>query len=136
MSHDHDDSGPVRRDVLCAGGAAAFSYVVAALLAGAKPVRAQALRGRVPEVDRLAVRVVTDSYQLAIASNMRVGDIQVERFGMPPAGKSLLGEFGLDTSNLGVAMGFATCCSISASRPRLSTTIFACSESSLTASTR
>jgi 7,8-dihydropterin-6-yl-methyl-4-(beta-D-ribofuranosyl)aminobenzene 5'-phosphate synthase len=94
MSHDHE-SGMLRRDVLCAGGAAAFSYLVAALLGGAKPARAQALSGPVPEVDRLAVRVVTDSYQLAIAPNMKVGDVEVERFGMPPAGKSLLGEFGL-----------------------------------------
>jgi 7,8-dihydropterin-6-yl-methyl-4-(beta-D-ribofuranosyl)aminobenzene 5'-phosphate synthase len=95
MSHGHHESGLLRRDLLCAGGAAAFSYLVAALLGEAKPAHAQALRGAVPEVDRLSVRVVTDSYQLAIAPNMRVGDVEVERFGMPPAGKSLLGEFGL-----------------------------------------
>ncbi|MGH6833523.1 MAG: hypothetical protein ACRECM_10980, partial [Methyloceanibacter sp.] len=90
MSHDHRDSGSLRRDVLCAGGAAMLGYVVSALLGGAKPTRAQALRGPVPEVDRLAVRVVIDSYQLAIAPNIRVGEVEVERFGMPPAGKSLL----------------------------------------------
>jgi 7,8-dihydropterin-6-yl-methyl-4-(beta-D-ribofuranosyl)aminobenzene 5'-phosphate synthase len=95
MSHDHHESGVLRRDVLCAGGAAALSYLVAALLGGAKPARAEVLRQPVPEVDRLAVRVVTDSYQLAIAPNMRIGEVEVERFGMPPAGKSLLGEFGL-----------------------------------------
>lgn len=95
MSHDHHVSGLLRRDVLCAGGAAMLGYVVSALLGRAKPTRAQALRGPVPEVDRLAVRVVIDSYQLAIAPNIRVGEVEVERFGMPPAGKSLLGEFGL-----------------------------------------
>jgi 7,8-dihydropterin-6-yl-methyl-4-(beta-D-ribofuranosyl)aminobenzene 5'-phosphate synthase len=84
-----------RRNVLCAGGGALFSYLVAGLLGGAKPARAQALTAPVPEVDRLAVRVVTDSYQLAIAPNMKVGDVEVQRFGMPPAGNSLLGEFGL-----------------------------------------
>jgi 7,8-dihydropterin-6-yl-methyl-4-(beta-D-ribofuranosyl)aminobenzene 5'-phosphate synthase len=46
-------------------------------------------------VDHLALRVVTDSYQLAISPNMRFGDVDVQRFGLPPAGKSLLGEFGL-----------------------------------------
>ena len=95
MSHDHHESGVLRRDVLCAGGAAALSYLVAALLGGAKPARAEVLRQPVPEVDRLAVRVVTDSYQLAVAPNLRIGEVEVERFGMPPAGKSLLGEFGL-----------------------------------------
>ena len=89
------DSELSRRDVLCAGGAAMCSYLVAALLGGTKPARAQALSGPVPEVDRLAVRVVTDSYQLAIAPSMKVGDVEVQRSGMPPAGKSLLGEFGL-----------------------------------------
>jgi len=95
MPHDHYDSGVSRRDVLCSGGATMFGYLVAGLLGGAKPARAQALSGPVPEVDRLAVRVVTDSYQLAIAPNMKVGEVEVQRFGMPPAGKSLLGEFGL-----------------------------------------
>ena len=98
MSHvDHDlhpshESGLSRRDVLCAGGAAMFSSLVATLLSGAQPARAQALNGPVPEVDRLAVRVVTDSYQLAIAPNMKVGEVEVQRFGMPPAGRSLLGD--------------------------------------------
>lgn len=87
--------GISRRDLLCAGGAAAFASLIAGLAAGSKPARAQALSGPVPEVDRLAVRVVTDSYQLAIAPNMKVGEVEVQRFGMPPAGRSLLGEFGL-----------------------------------------
>jgi 7,8-dihydropterin-6-yl-methyl-4-(beta-D-ribofuranosyl)aminobenzene 5'-phosphate synthase len=94
-SHVCHDSGVSRRDVLCAGGAVMLSYLVMDLSGGAKSVRAQALNGPVPEVDRLAVRVVTDSYQLAIAPNMKVGEVEVQRFGMPPAGKSLLGEFGL-----------------------------------------
>jgi 7,8-dihydropterin-6-yl-methyl-4-(beta-D-ribofuranosyl)aminobenzene 5'-phosphate synthase len=94
MSHFHD-SHPSRRHVLCAGGAAMFGYLVAGLLGGARPTRAQALSAPVPEVDRLAVRVVTDSYQLAISPNVRIGEVDIQRFGLPPAGKSLLGEFGL-----------------------------------------
>jgi 7,8-dihydropterin-6-yl-methyl-4-(beta-D-ribofuranosyl)aminobenzene 5'-phosphate synthase len=101
MSHVYHDAhvchdlGVSRRDMLCAGGAMTLSYLLIGLLGGAKPAPAQALSGPVPEVDRLAVRVVTDIYQLAIAPNMKVGDVEVQRFSMPPAGKSLLGEFGL-----------------------------------------
>src|SRR5438105_8250005 len=97
-NHESDRSnasGVSRREVLCAGGAAAFSSLVAALLGGSERARAQGLAGPVPEVDYLAVRVVTDSFQLAIAPNMKVGAVEVQRFGMPPAGKSLLEEFGL-----------------------------------------
>ncbi len=95
MPYEHHTSGVSRRDVLCGGGAALFSYLLAGLSGGARPARAQALSGPVPEVDRVAVRVVTDSYHLAIAPNMKVGEVEVQRFGMPPAGKSLHGEFGL-----------------------------------------
>lgn len=45
-SHITHPSGASRRDVLCAGGAAAFSSLVAALLGGAKPAAAQALAQR------------------------------------------------------------------------------------------
>ena len=95
MSHDEHDAGMSRRDVLCAGGAAMFSYLVGGLVGGAKPARAQGVSGPVPEVDRLAVRVVTDSFHLAIAPNLKVGGVEVQRFGMPAAGRSLNGEFGL-----------------------------------------
>ena len=94
MSHLHD-SDLSRRQVVCGGGAAMLSYVVAGLLGSVRPARAQALSTPVPEVDSLAVRVVTDSYQLAISPNTRFGDVDVQRFGLPPAGRSLLGEFGL-----------------------------------------
>ena len=95
MSNDSNMSGVSRRDLLCAGGATMFSSLVTGLLGGVKPARAQALSGATPEVERLAVRVVTDSYHLAIAPNLKVGGVEVQRFGMPPAGKSLHGEFGL-----------------------------------------
>jgi 7,8-dihydropterin-6-yl-methyl-4-(beta-D-ribofuranosyl)aminobenzene 5'-phosphate synthase len=81
--------------MLCAGGAAALSSLVAVLLGGAKPAQAQALGPRVPEVEHLAVRVVIDSFQQAISPSTRVGAVEVQRFGLPPAGKSLLEEFGL-----------------------------------------
>jgi 7,8-dihydropterin-6-yl-methyl-4-(beta-D-ribofuranosyl)aminobenzene 5'-phosphate synthase len=91
-SHDSDLS---RRQVLCGGGAAILSSLMAGLIGGSRPARAQALGTSVPEVDRLAVRVVTDSYQLAISPNTKLGNVDIQRFGLPPAGNSLLGEFGL-----------------------------------------
>lgn len=94
MSHIDHDLVVSRRDVLC-GGTTMLSYLVMAILGGAKPAQAQALSGQVPQVDHLAVRVIIDSYQQAIVPNMKVGEVEVERFGMPPAGKSLLSKFGL-----------------------------------------
>ncbi len=95
MPESDREYGMSRRDVLCAGGAAIVSSLVAALSVVARPARAQALRGQLPAVERLAVRVVTDSFHLAIAPSVKVGAVEVQRFGMPPAGRSLQGEFGL-----------------------------------------
>ena len=52
-----------------------------------------------PEVDRVAVRVVVDSYQIAVAPNTKAGSVDIERFGwglsdQPPT-KTLISEFGL-----------------------------------------
>src|SRR5690348_12674551 len=56
-----------RRAVMCGGGAVAFEALLGSLLGGTTPVRAEGLNGTVPIVDRLAVRVVIDSYQIAVA---------------------------------------------------------------------
>jgi len=51
-----------------------------------------------PTVDRLAVRVVVDSYQDALVRSGRVGNVEVERVGTvfgPGLGKQILNEFGL-----------------------------------------
>jgi len=86
-----------RREVLCAGGATAFSVLVAGLLGTAKPARAQPLADSVPEVDRLAVRVVTDSYHLALAPSTKVNGVEAQRYGFPlsaqPPRKALVSEF-------------------------------------------
>lgn len=95
MSQGSEASRVSRRDILCTCGAAMFGSLLAGTLGSIKSARADALNTPVPEVDRLAVRVVTDSYHLAIAPNIKVGEVEVVRFGMPPAGKSLLEEFGL-----------------------------------------
>ena len=102
MSHSHDHEGlPVdRRRVLCGGGAAVFSTMIVSLLGGTKPVRAEPISGAVPEVDGLAVRVVTDSYQFAVAPSGKVDGVEIQHFGWgigddKPPGKTLISEFGL-----------------------------------------
>lgn len=88
-----------RRTTLCGGAAVAFATLLASLLGGAKPARAQMLHGAVPEVDRVAVRVVIDSYQIAVAPSAKAGTVEIRRFGWPlgpqPPGKALISEFGL-----------------------------------------
>jgi 7,8-dihydropterin-6-yl-methyl-4-(beta-D-ribofuranosyl)aminobenzene 5'-phosphate synthase len=120
MSIDQCDSLD-RRDVLCGGGAAVFSTIVATLIGDAKPVRAEAISGSVPEIDRVAVRVVVDSYQFAVAPSRKVSNVDVEHFGWgigsdKPPGKTLISEFGLsmhvesghgtETRNILIDFGF------------------------------
>lgn len=88
-----------RRDVVRGGAAASVAVGLDALFGGLKPARAQAPALAPPEIDRLAVRVVVDSYQIAIASSFTRNDVAVERFGwalgkQPPT-KALVSEFGL-----------------------------------------
>jgi 7,8-dihydropterin-6-yl-methyl-4-(beta-D-ribofuranosyl)aminobenzene 5'-phosphate synthase len=111
-----------RRDVLCGGGAAVFGTIVATLMGGAKPVRAATLSGSVPEVDRVAVRVLVDSYQFAVAPSRKVANVDIENFGWgisanKPPGKTLISEFGLsmhvesrrgdETRNVLIDFGFS-----------------------------
>jgi 7,8-dihydropterin-6-yl-methyl-4-(beta-D-ribofuranosyl)aminobenzene 5'-phosphate synthase len=96
----HQGDAVHRRGVVCGGGAAIFSAILGTLIRGAKPVRAETISGSVPEVDRVAVRVVVDSYQFAVAPSTRVPDVDIEHFGWgiggdKPPGKTLVSEFGL-----------------------------------------
>ena len=99
MSPISYESGIGRRDFFCSGGSAIFGSLVAALLGGAKPARAQTISGNVPEVDRATVRVVTDNYHFALSPSGKIGDVEVGRVVFPlsdqPPGKVLLSEFGL-----------------------------------------
>jgi hypothetical protein len=67
---DYQGGGVHRRGVLCGGGAAMLSAIMATL-GGAKPVRAEAISGSVAEIDHIAVRVVVDSYQFAVAPSRK-----------------------------------------------------------------
>ncbi len=88
-----------RRTFLGVAGVTALGSVFGGMLSGIKPARAQALTGTVPEVDRLAVRVVTDSYHHAFEPSRRVGDIEIQRFALAltrqPPSKALQNEWGL-----------------------------------------
>jgi 7,8-dihydropterin-6-yl-methyl-4-(beta-D-ribofuranosyl)aminobenzene 5'-phosphate synthase len=100
MSTEHEHRSVHRRDVICGGGLAAFGAMLSALLGGARPVRAAGVTGAVPEIDSLAVRVVIDSYQFAVAPSTKVGNVDIQRFGWgigggKPPGRTLISEFGL-----------------------------------------
>ena len=89
-----------RRDVMCGGGAAMFSAIVATLMGSSKPVKAGVISGSVPELDSLAVRVVIDSYQFAVAPSRKLADVDIQHFGWgvssdKPPGRTLISEFGL-----------------------------------------
>ena len=64
-----------RRDVVCGGGAAVFSAIIATLLGSSKPVKAEAISGSVPELDFVAVRVLVDSYQFAVAPSRKIAGV-------------------------------------------------------------
>jgi 7,8-dihydropterin-6-yl-methyl-4-(beta-D-ribofuranosyl)aminobenzene 5'-phosphate synthase len=95
--------------------------MMASLLGGSKPVRAQTIAGSVPEVDRVSVRVVVDSYQFAVVAGKKIGPVDVQHFGWglsgdKPPGWTLISEFGLsmhaesnrgsETRNLLMDFGF------------------------------
>ena len=121
MSMDAHNGNSHRRDVLCGGGALLFGAMLASLLRGSKPVRAQTIASDVPEVDHVSVRVVIDSYQFAVAAGKKIGSIDVQHFGWglsadKPPGRTLVSEFGLslhaqsqrgsETRNLLMDFGF------------------------------
>ena len=61
-----------RREFVCGGGAGVLSVILATLLAGSKPVRAEAVAGSAPELDSVADRIVVDSYQFAVAPSRKL----------------------------------------------------------------
>ena len=89
-----------RRDVLCGGGAGALTVMIAALLGDTQPARAETISGSVPEIDALAVRVVIDSFQFAVAPSRSLEGVEIQHFGWgirkdSPPGRTLVSEFGL-----------------------------------------
>src|SRR5260370_34996724 len=77
-----------------------FTAIVATLMSSSKPVKADAISGSVPELDGVAVRVVVDRYQFAVAPSRKLADVDIQHFGWgvtgnkPPA-KTLISGFGV-----------------------------------------
>lgn len=90
-----------RRVVLCAGGAGFVSALIGTLVGSSRTAKAQALGSRVPEVDRLAVRMVTDNEVIQFIPSEKRGSLTIERrtggSATPdaPPRATLTGEFGL-----------------------------------------
>ena len=101
MSTDNAYLGSAtRRRLLTATPGSLLWALAGGLGTGAQIATAQPLQaGAVPEVDRLAVRVVTDSYHHAFEASRTVGDVQLQRVGnalKPNAQpRTLLNEWGL-----------------------------------------
>ncbi len=98
--HARENTLVSRRDALCGGGAGVLAAMIAALLGDTKPARAETISGSVPEVDALAVRVVVDSYQFAVAPSRTLEGVEVQHFGWGirkdrPPDRTLVSEFGL-----------------------------------------
>jgi 7,8-dihydropterin-6-yl-methyl-4-(beta-D-ribofuranosyl)aminobenzene 5'-phosphate synthase len=87
-----------RREFVC-GGASILGLVLADLLGGSKPVRAEAATRSLPELDHVAVRIVIDSYQFAVAPSRKLPNLDVQHFGWglsdKPPRRTLVSEFGL-----------------------------------------
>jgi 7,8-dihydropterin-6-yl-methyl-4-(beta-D-ribofuranosyl)aminobenzene 5'-phosphate synthase len=64
---------------LCAGGAGLVSAMMAALSAGARTAPAQPLGRAAPEVDRLAVRIVTDNVVIQFVPSEKRDGLAIER---------------------------------------------------------
>jgi 7,8-dihydropterin-6-yl-methyl-4-(beta-D-ribofuranosyl)aminobenzene 5'-phosphate synthase len=89
-----------RRGLLCAGGAGFVSALIGTLAGTSRTAPAQALGSRVPEVDRLAVRIVTDNYFFPYFLPRKYDGLTVERFTraetpQKPPSRELIGQWGL-----------------------------------------
>jgi 7,8-dihydropterin-6-yl-methyl-4-(beta-D-ribofuranosyl)aminobenzene 5'-phosphate synthase len=90
-----------RRGLLCAGGAGFVSALTAVLIGASRSALAQELKAHVPEVDYLAVRIVTDNRVVLFVPSEQRDGLNIERRVGPnlshdsPPSTDLGGEFGL-----------------------------------------
>ena len=70
---------PAALGALCAGGSGFVTAMMAALAAGARTAEAQPLGRQIPEVDRVAVRIVTDNIVIQFVPNEQRRDLTIER---------------------------------------------------------
>ena len=89
-----------RRGLLCASGAGFVSALISTLVGSSRTVQAQALGSQVPQVDRLAIRIVTDNHLILFVPSEKRDGLAIERPGPnvtpdAPPRAALTGEFGL-----------------------------------------
>ena len=72
-----------RRRALHAGGLGALGLFTGALFGESRVASAEPLSGPIPVVEKVSVRVVTDSSYSALENSRRVGDVDIQRFGLP-----------------------------------------------------
>jgi 7,8-dihydropterin-6-yl-methyl-4-(beta-D-ribofuranosyl)aminobenzene 5'-phosphate synthase len=103
MMRAADDSqylGSYGRRRLLRAGTGSIAVAAAGGLFGHRVAVAEPLGSKVPEVDKLAVRVVTDSYHHAFERSTKIGPLEVVRFGFAvsptePPKRALQNEWGL-----------------------------------------
>ena len=72
-------AGVSRRDLICGGGAGFVTALTSTLAGSGRIARAQPLRPRVPEVDRLAVTIVTDTQLIKFIPTEKRNGLTIER---------------------------------------------------------
>jgi len=90
-----------RRGLLCGGGAGFVTALISTLASSSRTTRAQSLTSTPPEVDSLAVRIVTDNQIIKFIPTEKRGGLTIER--KPggylskdaPPNVELIGEWGL-----------------------------------------
>src|SRR5664280_115047 len=70
-----------RRGLLCTGGAGFVSALIGTLIGTSRTAQAQPLGSQVPEVDRVAVRIVTDSHGINFVPSEKRDGLAIERAG-------------------------------------------------------
>src|SRR5262249_47621255 len=89
-----------RRGLLCTGGAGFVTALIGTLAGSSRTAQAQALASKPPEVDSLAVRIVTDNQIIKFIPTEKRDGLTIER--RPggylrkdaPPGAELIGEWG------------------------------------------
>jgi len=87
-----------RRQLLAAAMGATGLGLSGGVFSAGKDENAPAMTGSPPEVDRLSVQVVTDSYHHLFEPGGKIGDVAVQRYSRPPSPdlpRTLQNEWGL-----------------------------------------
>lgn len=98
-SDDKQYLGSFGRRKIMRAGALSIAAIASGGLLGSRVAIAKPLGSKVPEVDRVSVRVVTDSYHHAFERSTKIGSLEIQRFGFSvskePPKRTLQNEWGL-----------------------------------------